>query len=70
MRVNIIQQPILIYSGNLLPYLYNNKREMNNFKVLYDRSWGTSIIAVRTITSAANIAPNKARPIMEYGVKP
>jgi len=70
MKVNIIQQPILIYSGNLIAYLSNDTKEMESFKVLYKKLWGTSIIAIGTITSAINITPNRAIPIIEYEAKP
>lgn len=68
MKVIILQQSFLIYAGNLLPYLYNNKEKRENFKELTGKDWGSSVIAVGRITRAVNIAPGKTKPIIEYGV--
>jgi hypothetical protein len=68
MKVHILKQPFLIYSGNLLSFLYNDKDVMKKFKVLYSQDWGTSVIAIGKITSAVNTTPNRIIPVMEYGV--
>ena len=69
MRVYIFKQPFLIYAGSLIPSIYNDKEQRKNFKELNGKDWGGSIITVGKITRAINIAPDKARPLMEYEVK-
>ena len=70
MKVNFLSAPFLLYSGNLLPYLYNDKEKLEEFKLLNDRSWGTDILAVSKIIRAVNISPERARPTIEYGALP
>jgi hypothetical protein len=69
MKVYIFKQPFLIYAGDLVPSIYNDKKQRKNFKELNGKDWGASIIAVGRITRAVNIVAHMARPLMEYGVE-
>ncbi len=70
MKVNLINQPFLIYSGNLLAFLFNDKENMKNFRTLSNKSWGTAVISVGRIVYAVNTTPDRAISVMEYEVEP
>ncbi len=78
MEVNLITQPFLIYSGNLMNYLSNQTVEKKGFRLLSAKGWGRSIISVgRIIRSIDTITPRAifslpgdANPSIEYEVKP